>query len=469
MSAEEVEVVDEFEADAEDESDVVALAGAARSVSSVSVARLKTLVLRCWREGEGRGLCLGPENAAENTGIDGTAADADAAAALRRCSCFLLLAEEGAIAVVATRDRASDIAMAHAGEGNERAERSAFCAPSPRITRRWQPKEEQEKENGRASQSMVSLLRRSLALSTLSRRGAAAMASPPSPPVIVLSSDSDDGSEKQRAAARKRARKMSPSSTSDAAQPRPQPAAPPPRPPPPSAADTAAAAARGGGGGGDEEEDRTKASSPTKISFDRCDPLFTCGFALTATPNLELEQGFSKCNASVDRSARLSDLVTGAPRNALVSNFMIDPVWLFQSLPALRNVRGHLAIAMGDDRMVEATRQSLQVFASKECLSATVTRPPTEAFGTHHSKFFSLEYSWGVCVVVVRKGFFSFFFFRGEKERRTAEERNLKNSPSLSLSRFLVLSSSRSLSLARSLSLSRARSLALFSLPFFSR
>ena len=84
---------------------------------------------------------------------------------------------------------------------------------------------------------------------------------------------------------------------------------------------------------------------------------------------------------------------------------MIDPVWLFNEFPALRQVPGHLAVATGDDRMVAATQQALEVFALRGCLSKTVTRPPTEKFGTHHSKFFVLEYGWGVTVVVVKKAF----------------------------------------------------------------
>ena len=272
---------------------------------------------------------------------------------------------------------------------------------------------------------------RSLALSSLSRRVATVMASA-SPPFIVLSSDSEDECEKRRVAAAKRARR---GKSPVVAQPRPQLAPPASQPSlPPSAAAAAATAATAAAAAAaaaasaaaaardaEEEEDNPKASPTTTTSlssFDRCDPLHSCGFALTAAPSLELEPGFERCNASPDRGARLSDLVTGSPRNALVSNFMIDPVWLFSSLPALRNVRGHLAIAMGDDRMVAATRQSLPVFASRGCASATVTRPPTEAFGTHHSKFFLLEYGWGVCVVVVRRrslffffAFFSFFFF----------------------------------------------------------
>lgn len=179
--------------------------------------------------------------------------------------------------------------------------------------------------------------RRSLPLPSLSRRVTTAMASG-SPPVIVLS-DSEDEGKKPLAAAPKRARTGK------------SPVVAPAAPPPP------AAAARNAG------KNKTKASPPptttttppptSTSSFDRCDPLHSCGFALTAAPRLALEPGFENCNASADRGARLSDLVTGSPRNALVSNFMIDPVWLFQTLPALRNVRGHLAIAMGDDRMVE--------------------------------------------------------------------------------------------------------------------
>ena len=222
--------------------------------------------------------------------------------------------------------------------------------------------------------------RRSHAPSPLSRRVATTMAS--SPHVIVLSSDSEDGGE--RAAAAKRARRASPD------------ASPRPRPSPPSAARDA------GDVGGKTDASPT---TTTALPFDRCDPLFSCGFALTACPRLELEPGFADCNAAPSRGARLSDLVTGSPRNALVSNFMVDPVWLFTSLPALRNVGGHLAIAMGDDRMAEATRQALKVFACRGCLSATLTRPPTPAFGTHHSKFFALEYGWGVCVVVVTGNF----------------------------------------------------------------
>lgn len=178
--------------------------------------------------------------------------------------------------------------------------------------------------------------RRSLAPSSLSRRVTTAMASG-SPPVIVLS-DSEDEGKKQRAAAKRARTGKSPV------------VAPPAAPPPPAAARDAK-----------DGKGKTKASPPpttplpssSSSSFDLCDPLHSCGFALTAAPRLALEPGFENCNASADRGARLSDLVTGSPRNALVSNFMIDPVWLFQTLPALRNVRGHLAIAMGDDRMVE--------------------------------------------------------------------------------------------------------------------
>ena len=241
-------------------------------------------------------------------------------------------------------------------------------------------------------------------------------------PVIVLSSSSDseggEGEEKRQTA---RKRKID-DGDGDASRP--------PRPRPPPAAAAAASAS---------VPSPPPATIATPLSFDRCDPLVSCGFALTATPNLERESGHEECNATVDRGARLADLVSSCSgsslKSALVSNFMVDPVWLFTTLPALRNVEGHLAIVMGDDRMVEATRQSLLVFASKKALSSTVTRPPTEAFGTHHSKFFVLEYGWGVCVIVVseRREFWS------EREREREEREKSKKTPKNSHFPFLFL------------------------------
>lgn len=192
--------------------------------------------------------------------------------------------------------------------------------------------------------------------------------------------------------------------------------------------------------GDDDDDDKAKTTTPPSTaaspSFQRFDPLYRCGFFLSAVPKLEAEPGFGPAaNAAADRGATLQELFSpgsGEILNALVSNFMVEPRWLFDAseFPSLRRVRRHLAVCLGDERVREETAACLREIEEESSMSSsaaaaaassssgggegggaerkvktTLTMPRTEAFGTHHSKFALFEVSSGMRLVVVTGNF----------------------------------------------------------------
>ena len=79
------------------------------------------------------------------------------------------------------------------------------------------------------------------------------------------------------------------------------------------------------------------------------------------------------------------------------SNFMLDPLWLFSTMPSLLTA-DTLAIAVGDPRSKAAVDAALPALPAR--VKAAV-QPPVERYGTHHSKFFLLGYEAGLRVIVV--------------------------------------------------------------------
>ena len=87
---------------------------------------------------------------------------------------------------------------------------------------------------------------------------------------------------------------------------------------------------------------------------------------------------------------------TPSPHYVLISNYMIDFAWLLSACPAIATA-DKIVIVHG-----ERSGQAIvhDVMLSSVSLKTTVHRPPTPEWGTHHSKYFLVQYSTGVRVII---------------------------------------------------------------------
>ena len=92
------------------------------------------------------------------------------------------------------------------------------------------------------------------------------------------------------------------------------------------------------------------------------------------------------------------DVVLPNVRMAIVSSYYIDVEWLLEAVPALQCAE-HLTFLHGHQGTAAASLL-LQLAALDLAKKSTVFSPKVPPFGTHHSKFFILQYDRGLRVVI---------------------------------------------------------------------
>lgn len=142
----------------------------------------------------------------------------------------------------------------------------------------------------------------------------------------------------------------------------------------------------------------TTCSVPPNLEHALCaDGATPVGTAPLAAFQLQRVRGIGGESNRTIFGANLKDLVCGDMRMAFVSNFMIDMPWLISAFPDL--VKAALLI-VAHGQASEAEPEMQRALLEAGCISFVIAKPHVLPYGTHHSKFFVVEYEYGVRVIV---------------------------------------------------------------------